>query len=121
MNVKIDVNISASPELTELFERLISAIEAHGTGHNNGATAESATEAKPKKEIKIATKKTAKPVAPEPEERVTLEEVSDMALKLANSGKRDEVKATLKEFGVAKVSLLEEEQYADFLAALNEF
>ena len=110
MNIEISVTHTLSPDVMDLIAKAL-----------NGNA-----ETSPKRARKVETKlvEVAEPVKEEAPakvvKRITLEEVSARALTLANGGKRSEVKDLLKDFAVAKVSLLKEEQFSDFLNALNQ-
>lgn len=57
---------------------------------------------------------------PEPEDGVTLEQCVERAQELVAEGRSADVKGALANFEVKRVSELDEAQYEEFLAALNE-
>lgn len=86
-----------------------------------GEDATPAPAAKPAK--KAPAKAAAKAAEPDEEpaaDGVTLEQCVERAQELVAEGRSAEVKGALANFNVKRVSELEESQYEEFLAALNE-
>lgn len=122
MQIEVTVTHTIAPEVLDaLCNILKGALKTPDVETETTDSAPAPTKAKKAPEPKVRYEaKEAKEAKEKPAERITLEDVSDKALQLANSGKRDEVKAALKQFGAAKVSLLDEEQFEGFLTVLNE-
>ena len=52
-------------------------------------------------------------------ENITVEQVRAVVQSASQAGKKDGIKATLKEFGIAKVTELKAEQYPEFLEKIK--
>jgi hypothetical protein len=115
---KIEVLLTASPELLAV----LSVIAGMSTSAKKSAPSDGGSQAKTKEEAKKIVAG-ATPVGGDKEEKpaveITLAQVRDAVQKVTQSGKREEAKALLTEFGSPKVTDLAPEQYTDFLTKLK--
>lgn len=106
MNVKIDVNITASPELIGGLQALAALVT--GTTRTETAAAQPAPAAPP-------------PVAPVPTstQTYTLEQLAVAATPLADAGRRNDLVGLLNSFGVSALTQLPKEHYGAFATQLR--
>lgn len=115
--MEFKITIDASKDVLEAISGLADALK----GLSNTQTAETVVIEKPKKVTKAEVKEEVaeEPIQAKKEESLKLEDVRALAQKVAQSGKRDEIKDLLGEFNVNKVTDLEEADYQAFYEKLN--
>jgi hypothetical protein len=116
--MEFKITIDASKDVLEAISSLADALK----GLSNTQTAETVVTEKPKKVTKAEVKEeevAEEPIQAKKEESLKLEDVRALAQKVAQSGKRDEIKDLLGEYNVNKVTDLEEADYQAFYEKLN--
>lgn len=119
--MEFKITIDASKDVLEAISNLADALK----GLSNTQTTETVVTEKPKKVTKVEVKEEVKeevaeePIQAKKEESLKLEDVRALAQKVAQSGKRDEIKDLLGEFNVNKVTDLEEADYQAFYEKLK--
>jgi len=97
--------VKESP-VTEQIEKAVKVVTASTTK----------AKATPKEEVKAEPKE--EPATAPPPSKITIEEIRAVQSEKSTSGKRDGVKALLAEFGVAKLTDMDEAQYPAYLPKL---
>ncbi len=126
----VTILLSATPELLDGINSLVSALTGI-TGVQNVRSVKVRPEAEQQEDAPTPPKK--KPTTPAKMENeegpisgqvgnktYSLEEVRAAATKVSQSGKRDDVKALIKEFGVNALPDIAAEDYTEFMTKLNE-
>lgn len=108
------------------FAKPVTAVEAKGETEVPTITTTPATVPAPAPVASLAEQPAPvqQPVAPvpttgQPEETFTMNDLSVAGAKLVEQGKMDAVVTLLQRFGVAAITQLKEEQYADFAKSLR--
>ena len=117
--MEIKIIIDATPELKELLRALV------GGGSAKAAPVEPTTTKKPKT-TKVADAapveepEAADDFTAEEQAAISIEEIRELVTAKSQSGKRQEIKKLLKEFGAENVSTLEKQHYVAFNARVAE-
>ena len=122
MNLNIDINIKASPEVTNslltLAAVLHNAVPIFDESSKEIKPKEVEKEVQaPKEEVKDKKEKSQKQKTNKTEEakEISLEEVRGVLAKLSKDGKQSEVKALIKKFGGKKLTDISKDKYPELL------
>jgi hypothetical protein len=119
MNITIDVNIKASEEVTNSLLTLAAVLQNAVPVFDESKKAIEDKETQ-KKEKVTENKAIKKEDKKEEQKVITLEAVRTKLTSLSQSGKQAEVKVLIKKFGVAKLTDIPKEKYAELLKAAEE-